>query len=96
MYQKEIERIIAAEINPAVEDLKAKIKGAKRGLVSKALIGARVGAIPIAATVLAGMPLPYILALSAGLISIEALWDVECARRDAADQNGLSFLLRVF
>ena len=94
-YLREIERVIAANIAPAIEDLSAKIKGAKRAMVSNVLKSAKAGAVPIAATLFAGLPLPYVLALSAGIITLEALWEVERARRDAADLNGLSFLMRV-
>jgi hypothetical protein len=94
-YEREIEQIIKKSINPAVDEIQAKLRGVRRGLVGKLIKGAKAGTVPIAATLFAGMPLPYVLALSAGVIATEALWETNFERRNITDQNGLSFLFQV-
>jgi hypothetical protein len=67
-----------------------------KGKVFKRVIaGVKVGAVPIVATLFAGVPLPYVLAISAGLISLEALWEVQTEKKDLLTLSGLSFLIQV-
>jgi hypothetical protein len=94
-YKREIEQMIAKSINPAVDSIRAKLLGVRRGFLGKLIKGAKAGTVPIAATLFAGMPLPYVLALSAGVIAIEALWETKSERRNITDQNGLSFLFQL-
>ncbi|HEX3524112.1 MAG TPA: hypothetical protein VHT52_18740 [Stellaceae bacterium] len=63
-----------------------------KGKVFKRVIaGVKVGAV----TLFAGVPLPYVLAISAGLISLEALWEVQTEKKDLLTLSGLSFLIQV-
>lgn len=94
-YEREIQRVIAKDIEPAIADLEAKQKAIDRKFLSKLIRGARAGAVPIVATLFAGMPLPFVLALSAGVITLEALWETRTERKELLEQNGLSFLLSV-
>jgi hypothetical protein len=94
-YEKEIERVIAAKINPAKADVEAKLRGVDRKFAVRIIKGAKAGTVPIIATLFAGIPLPYVLALSAGVITLEALWEARVERKEITNANGLSFLFEV-
>jgi hypothetical protein len=94
-YEREVQRMVAKDIEPAIADLEAKRKSIDRKLFGKLIRGAKAGAVPIAATLFAGMPLPFVLALSAGVISLEALWESRTERKELLEQNGLSFILGI-
>lgn len=94
-YEKEIERIIAVKINPAKADVEAKLRGVDRKFAVRIIKGAKAGTVPIVATLFAGIPLPYVLALSAGVITLEALWEAHVERKEITNTNGLSFLFEV-
>jgi hypothetical protein len=94
-YEKEIERIIAIKINPAKADIEVKLKGMNRKFAGRIMKGAKAGAVPIVATLFAGVPLSYVLALSAGVITLEALWEDHVERKEITNTNGLSFLFEV-
>jgi hypothetical protein len=91
-YIKEIERIIAMKVNPAKGEIEAKLRGMDMKFAGRIIKGAKAGTIPIVATLFAGVPLPYVLALSAGVITLEALWEDHVERKEIANMNGLSFL----
>ena len=94
-FSRDVERVVRGEVEPAVLDLEAKLAGVARKFPLRFVRSARTGALPIVVTVFAGMPLSAVLALSAGVVALEAWWEGNIERKELLDTNGLQYLLRL-
>jgi hypothetical protein len=92
VFSEKLERIIAAKIRPAVRSLENEIQKSRDSFISKCLKSAQTGALPIAASIFAGLPIAAVLAISAGVLTFSAAIETyQDVRR--TKNNGLTLLL---
>ena len=91
-FMERVERTIASRVRPAVRNLENEIQKSRDSFVSKCLRNIQTGAIPIAASIFAGLPTEAVIAVSAGVLSLGAAMETyrEIKRVKA---NGLTLLL---
>jgi hypothetical protein len=91
-FHRRIEEILASKIRPAVEALKTEIQKSRDAFIVRFLKNAQTGSIPIVALMFAGLPASAVIAVSAGIMTMEAAIttyrEIKRTRR-----NGLSLLL---
>lgn len=93
-FFKEIDSVIAAEVNPAVEELRQEIRSVPQKFLRSTIKGLKAGTIPVIAGVFAGLPIPYLLALSAGVVTLETVLDLSLEMQKKQPKSGLCFLLK--
>lgn len=92
----ETEKVIDTQIIPAISDMENKLRVSKGKFFQRLIRGAKVGVVPIVATALVGVPIPYLLAISAGVVTLEAVLETKSEQDEIRGQtNGLSFVLDV-
>lgn len=94
-FYREIESIIATEINPVIEELRLEMRSIPQKFLRSTIKGLKAGTIPLIAATFAGLPIPYLLALSAGIVAIETFVDLSLEMKKKPPKNGLCFLLKV-
>jgi hypothetical protein len=91
---QQIQKVVEADVEPRIAALKKKLATSKDRFVHRLVRNVKTGTVPLVATLWAGLPVPYLLAISAGVVTLEALLetkiDIDQAKNDV---NGLSFLL---
>jgi hypothetical protein len=91
-FQKRIENIVNAKIRPAVETLKREIERSRDSFVVRFLRNVQAGTVPVVGLVLAGLPPSAVIALGAGVLTVQAAietyHDIKAVKR-----NGFSLLL---
>ena len=92
LFLKKIENILASETRPAVQSINLEIQRSRDTFIIKCLRNAQTGSIPIVALIFAGLPPSAVIALSAGLMSIETALET-CREIKHARCNSLSLLL---
>ena len=94
-FSRECSEIVALKVNPAIRDLRNTLDLSRDKVVVDAFKKIRTAqvAIPLVSTLLAGMPLVYALAISAGLISVESFLELYLERKRIRAGNSLNFLL---
>lgn len=91
-FAKEIDDITLNQIRPAVQAMEKEIRTSKDSFVSRVLKNAQTGSIPIAATLFVGLPPEAVLAISAGVLTVEAALNTY-QKIEQAKMNGFSVLL---
>ena len=91
-FYHDLVNLVKKEINPTIMELRSDMKATNLKFIKNIARNAKVGTVPIVAVLFAGLPLPYLLAISAGFITLEAVLEKEIEKRSLA-KNGLSFFL---
>jgi len=96
-FAREIERISEHDIQPTLRKLQRKLEKSQKEVVLRAfknLVSAPT-ALSMLATIWAGLPPLIVLAVAAGLISIETAIEYYFKRERIFQSNGLSLLLKL-
>jgi hypothetical protein len=96
-FAREIERIAEHDIQPAVRKLQRKLESSSKEVVLRALknlVSAPTG-LSMLACVWAGLPPLLVMAVAAGLVSMETALEYHFERKRILQSNGLSLLLRL-
>jgi len=93
-FFSECAQIAQLEVEPAIQELVRSIGASKDKAVLSALKKVRSAkpAIPLVASLLAGIPIQYALAITAGLIGLETYVEYAIERNDLRS-NGLTYVL---
>lgn len=96
-FQSEIEYVVKHRIQPAVNDLQRKLEGTSKDVSLQAMknVASAPTGLSILATIWAGMPPLIVMAVTAGLVSVETALGYHFERRKILQNNGLSLLLRL-
>lgn len=95
-FQGQVDYITEHRIKPAVRDLQRKLKYSRREVALRALqIGSTPTVLSILASIWAGMPAILVMAVAAGLITIDTALTYHFQREKIYQSNGLSLLLRL-
>jgi hypothetical protein len=96
-FVREIERISEHDIQPTLRKLQRKLEGSQKEVVLRAFknILSAPTVLSMVATIWAGLPPLIILAVAAGLVSIETAREYHFKRERIFQTNGLSLLLRL-
>lgn len=96
-FIKEIERITKSDIQPAVQRLQRRLGSLPTEVVQKSfkrLVSVPTG-LSVLATIWAGLPPLLVMAVAAGLISIESALSYHFEHEKILQSNGLSLLLKL-
>lgn len=94
-FRNEVDYTIKHKIEPIVRDLQRKLKSNRQEAVLRALkIGSAPTVLSVLASIWAGMPAILVMAVVAGLVSIETALGYYSQREKIYQSNGLSLLLR--
>jgi len=94
-FPREIEYVVKHRIEPAVDDLKRKLKADFDELVVDAMGRATHQGLTVIPLILAKMPLLLVMAVVAGLTSIETALAHHVEQKKALKANGLSLLIKL-
>lgn len=92
-FQRQIERIVAGRIKPAITALEQEIRTSRDSFIAKCVRNTQTGSIPIVASLFAGLPASLVVGISAGVVTFEAAIEtyLEVRRKK---RNGLTLFLR--
>ena len=96
-FTREIEHITKHDIEPAVQKLQRKLASSPREVTLRVLkdsVPAPTG-LSMLATIWVGLPLLLVMAVAAGLVSIETALGYCFERKRTLQSNGLSLLFRL-
>ncbi|TRZ96559.1 MAG: hypothetical protein D4R82_00835 [Dehalococcoidia bacterium] len=94
-FQNQVECVIEHKIEPVAHNLQRKLRSSQQQAVLRALpIGSASTVLSLLASIWAGMPPILVIAVAAGLISLEAALEYYWQRKKIYQSNGLSLLLR--
>jgi hypothetical protein len=93
--QNEAEQILYESIRPALRDLRAKLSMSRNKFLHRVVkdVKSMKPTIPIIGSLFVGLPLWMGVALSAGVVALDAFLDTYFEMRETKEMNGLSFLL---
>lgn len=96
-FAQECSDIAMLKVSPALRNLRSSLEQSRDKVVVEAFKKLRTAhvVIPLISTLLAGMPLIYGMAISAGLISAESFLELYIERKKIRTGNSLSFLMDV-
>lgn len=95
-FQSQVDYIIEHRIKPAARDLQRKLRSSRQRTILRTLkIGSAPTVLSILASIWAGMPTVLVMAVAAGLITIETALAYHFRREKIYQSNGLSLLLRL-
>jgi hypothetical protein len=96
-FQADLNRVIDRDINPVLLDLQKKLQSSTDRFILRVLknVKSTKSIISFIATLFAGLPLPYAAAISAGVIGLDAAFNVYFENKEIRVNNGLSFLLDI-
>lgn len=96
-FVREIERIAQHDIQPTVRKLQQKLESSSREVVLRALknLVSAPTVLSMLATIWAGLPPLLVMAVAAGLVSVETALEYHFERNRILQSNGLSLLLRL-
>lgn len=96
-FAKEIERITKHDIQPTLQKLQRKLESSPSEVALRALrsLVSAPTALSMLATIWAGLPPLLVMAVTAGLVSVETALAYHFHRKRILQANGLSLLLRL-
>jgi hypothetical protein len=92
-FSREVERILAARVKPAITALENEIKTSRDRFITRFIRNAQVGTVPVVGSIFAGLPASSVIAISAGVLTFEAAIEtyMEITRKK---RNGLTLLMK--
>ncbi|MFJ1460922.1 hypothetical protein [Nocardia sp. N2S4-5] len=92
-YPDHIERIVSTKVRPAIVALENEIRTSRDGFVNKVLRNTQTGTLPIVGSIFIGLPASAVIAISAGVLTLEAAAEtyLELSRKK---RNGFTLFLK--
>gem|GEM_PF-5491382 len=96
-FLRECENIALFEIKPAISELERSLSLSRDNVILNTFKSIRSlkPIIPLVSTFLVGIPIQYALAITAGLIGVEAFLDYYFEKKEIRMSSGLSYLLDI-
>jgi hypothetical protein len=94
-FQKEVEYTANHRIESVVSDLRRKLESSQKDVIARAMKNVTPKVLPVLGSIWAGIPLMLVMAVTAGLVSIETALNYYFERKKILQSNGLSLLIRL-
>lgn len=94
-FLSDVEYTTKHRVKPAVDNLQRKLKTSREEVVLRALKNAAPTLLPVLASIWAGMPPLLVMAVAAGLVTVETALGYHFDRKKTLQSNGLSLLLQL-
>lgn len=94
-FLNELEYTVKNRIKPAIDNLQRKLNASTKEVVLRALKTATPTVLPVYVGIWAGMPPLLVMAIAAGLVSLETALEYHFKQKKTLQSNGLSLLLRL-